>query len=270
MFPVIKAATTPDKLIAIGTPDFTEGMAKLLADVTPESPTLTNNLFNVMTGFLGNQNASCELGAPRHSVRTQFYIKALSEKLREHPRFAWYLTEDTINMLFMSAPLHDIGKAGIPDFILLKPGRLKAHEFGIMKTYTTLGHAAIAHAGNALCTSVDLLTLAKTIALSHQEWWDGSGYPYGIAGDDIPIPARLMAVVDVYDALISRRAHKKALSHDKAVRIMIKERGTHFDADMLDAFVDIQEEFRAITLNFTDSESAPENLKDFPAQACRV
>jgi putative two-component system response regulator len=270
MFQAINAATTPDKLIATETLDFTGGMAKLLTDVTPNCPALTNNLFNRMTGFLSNQNASCEHGPPSLNDRTQFYIKALSEKLREHPRFAWYLTEDTINMLFMSAPLHDIGKAGIPDFILLKPGRLKAHEFGIMKTYTTLGHAAIAHAGNALCTSVDLLTLAKTIALSHQEWWDGSGYPYGVAGDDIPIPARLMAVVDVYDALVSRRAYKKAMSHDKAVQIMIKERGTHFDADMLDAFVEIQDEFRAIAMNYADTESAPENLTDFPALARRV
>ncbi|MCX7092542.1 MAG: two-component system response regulator [Methylobacter sp.] len=202
-----------------------------------------------------------------HIRRTQFYVKALAERLREHPRFAWFLTEVNINMLFKSAPLHDIGKIGIPDRILLKPGRFEPHEFEIMKTHTTLGHDAIVHAEKVLGTSVEFLSFAKSIALSHQEKWDGSGYPQGLAGDDIPIAARLMAVADVYDALISRRVYKQGMAHEKAVQIMIVGRGSHFDADMFDAFIDIQEEFRAIALRFVDSDADMDKKKDYLAQA---
>jgi len=201
-----------------------------------------------------------------HIRRTQFYVKALAEKLRDHPRFAWFMTDTNINMLFKSAPLHDIGKVGIPDRILLKPGRFEPHEFEIMKTHTTLGYEAIVHAENALGTDVEFLAFAKTIALSHQEKWDGSGYPQGLAGDDIPIPARLMAVADVYDALISRRVYKEGMGHEKAMQIMIEGRGTHFDADMFDAFVDIQEEFRAIARRFVDSNSDMDKKQDYLTQ----
>ena len=205
-----------------------------------------------------------------HIRRTQFYVKALAEKLRGHSRFGWFLTDININMLFKSAPLHDIGKVGIPDRILLKPGRFEPHEFEIMKAHTTLGRDAIVHAENALGTNVDFLSFAKSIALSHQEKWDGSGYPQGLAGDDIPIAARLMAVADVYDALISRRVYKEGMPHEKAVLIMIEGRGTHFDADMLDAFVEIQEEFRAIARRFVDSDADMDKKKDYLAQTVAV
>ena len=195
-----------------------------------------------------------------HIRRTQFYMKALAEKLREHPRFAWFLTDANINMLFKSAPLHDIGKVGIPDHILLKPGRLAPDEFEIMKTHTTLGRDAIEQAEKLLGTEVEFLSCAKTIALSHQEKWDGSGYPQGLAGDDIPIAARLMAVADVYDAVISRRVYKEAVSHENAVQIMIESRGTHFDPDIIDAFVEIQEEFRTIAQRFADSGEDPRRM----------
>ena len=201
-----------------------------------------------------------------HIRRTQFYVKALAEKLRDHPRFVWFLTDNNINMLFKSAPLHDIGKVGIPDRILLKPGRFEPHKFEIMKTHTTLGRDAIVHAEIALGTNVDFLAFAKSIALSHQEKWDGSGYPQGLAGDDIPIPARLMAVADVYDALISRRVYKQGMPHEKAVQIMTEGRGTHFDADMFDAFVEIQEEFRAIAQRFVDTDTDMEKKKIHLAQ----
>jgi putative two-component system response regulator len=202
-----------------------------------------------------------------HIRRTQFYVKALAEKLQDHPRFAWFLTDSNINMLFKSAPLHDIGKVGIPDRILLKPGRFEPHEFEIMKTHTTLGRDAIVHAETALGTSVEFLTMAKSIAYSHQEKWDGSGYPEGLAGDDIPIAARLMAVADVYDALISRRVYKEGMSHEKAVQIMIEGRGTHFDAHILDAFLEIQDEFCVIAQRFADSDADMNKKKDYLKQA---
>jgi len=189
-----------------------------------------------------------------HIRRTQYYVKALAEKLRTHERFSWFLNDVNIDILFRSAPLHDIGKVGIPDRILLKPGRFVPEEFEIMKTHTTLGRDAIAHAEDAMGTHVEFLQMAKEIAYSHQEKWDGSGYPEGLSGDNIPISARLMAVADVYDALISRRVYKEGMSHDKAVAIMVEGRGSHFDADMVDAFLEIANEFIAIAARFTDSD----------------
>jgi len=188
-----------------------------------------------------------------HIRRTQHYVKALAEQLKTHPRFAAFLTEANIALLFKSAPLHDIGKVGIPDRILLKPGHFDAQEFEIMKTHAALGCEAIAHAEKALGTPVEFLRMAKEIAYSHQEKWDGSGYPEGRAGDAIPIPARLMALADVYDALISRRVYKDALPHEEAARIITEGRDKHFDPDIVDAFVAIEDEFKAIAARFADT-----------------
>jgi len=190
-----------------------------------------------------------------HIRRTQYYVQALAQKLSSHPRFSALLTDHYIGTLFKSAPLHDIGKVGIPDRILLKPGRFEPEEFEIMKTHTTLGYEAIEHAEKQLGMQVDFLSMAKDIALSHQEKWDGSGYPQGLAGDAIPVSARLMAVADVYDALISRRVYKEGMPHEKAVSIIVDGRGSHFDPDMVDAFVQLQEEFRGIALRFADSDT---------------
>jgi putative two-component system response regulator len=189
-----------------------------------------------------------------HIRRTQFYVKALAEKLADHPRFSAQLTPGFIAMLFKSAPLHDIGKVGIPDHILLKPGRFEPAEFEIMKTHTTLGKEAIEHAEASLGAEVEFLKTAKEIAYAHQEKWDGSGYPLGLAGDAIPLSARLMAVADVYDALISRRVYKEGMSHDKAVGILVEGRGAHFDADIVDAFLALQDEFKAIAARYADSD----------------
>jgi putative two-component system response regulator len=191
-----------------------------------------------------------------HIRRTQFYVMALAEKLKTHPRFAAFLTDNNIAMLFKSAPLHDIGKIGIPDRILLKPGRLDPDEFEIMKTHTTLGRDAIEHAEKQLGMKVEFLTMAKEIAYSHQEKWDGSGYPEGLAGDNIPISARLMALADVYDALISRRVYKEGMSHEKAISIIVESAGTHFDPDIVNAFVELQDEFSAIAQRYSDSDEA--------------
>ncbi|WP_180132361.1 two-component system response regulator [Rhodoferax sp. BLA1] len=187
-----------------------------------------------------------------HIRRTQYYVQALALQLRQHPRFERYLSEANITMLFKSAPLHDIGKVGIPDRILLKPGGFEPHELEIMKRHTTLGFEAIEHAEKALGITVDFLRTAKEIALSHQEKWDGSGYPQGLVGDAIPISARLMALADVYDALISRRVYKAGMSHAQAVEIILAGRASHFDPDVVDAFVAVQDEFKAISARFVD------------------
>lgn len=188
-----------------------------------------------------------------HIRRTQNYVRALALHLQGHPRFAAYLTPSQVEVLYKSAPLHDIGKVGIPDAILLKPGRLTAEEFEVMKTHTTLGHAALRAASERLGGDQSFLDCAAEIALSHQEKWDGSGYPAGLRGDAIPIAARLMAVADVYDALISRRVYKPAMSHDEARRIVLEGRGRHFDPDVVDAFAAIAGEFAAIAARFADA-----------------
>ncbi len=189
-----------------------------------------------------------------HIRRTQLYVKALAERLRNHPRFEAVLNERMIELLYKSAPLHDIGKIGIPDSILLKPGKLTVEEFEVMKTHTTLGRKAIEDAERRLGMRVAFLNVSKEIAYSHQEKWDGSGYPQGLAGDQIPVSARLMAVADVYDALINKRVYKAAFSHDQTCSTIVKGKGTHFDPDMVDAFVDIAEDFRSIALKYPDPE----------------
>ena len=189
-----------------------------------------------------------------HIRRIQLYVKALAERLRNHPRFEAVLNERMIELLYKSAPLHDIGKIGIPDSILLKPGKLTVEEFEVMKTHTTLGRKAIEDAERRLGMRVAFLSVSKEIAYSLQEKWDGSGYPQGLAGDQIPVSARLMAVADVYDALINKRVYKAAFSHDQTCSTIVKGKGTHFDPDMVDAFVDIAEDFRSIALKYPDPE----------------
>lgn len=188
-----------------------------------------------------------------HIRRTQNYVKLLAEKLRKHPRFSHFLDDDKIiELLFKSAPLHDIGKVGIPDQILLKPGRFDSNEFEIMKRHAELGRNVIQQAENELGIEMPFLKIAKEIAYSHQEKWDGSGYPEGLSGDDIPISARLMAVADVYDALISRRVYKEGMSHEKAAEIMLQGKSRHFDPDVIDAFLALQEEFAEIASKYAD------------------
>jgi putative two-component system response regulator len=187
-----------------------------------------------------------------HLRRTQRYVRVLAEHLQRHPRFSLLLTRTNIEVICKSATLHDIGKVGIPDHVLLKPGKLTTEEFELMKTHTTLGKEAIEKAEQQLGRSAPFLAFAKAIACSHQEKWDGSGYPEGLAGDRIPIAARLMAVADVYDALISSRPYKAPMTHEKASRIIAEGRGSHFDPDIVDAFLAIQSEFEEISACFGD------------------
>jgi putative two-component system response regulator len=187
-----------------------------------------------------------------HLRRTQTYIRALATKLREHPRFRDFLNDDTIESLYKLAPLHDIGKVGIPDHILLKQGKLTPEEYEIMKTHPTLGGDALAAAEASLPAPSRFLHIGREIASAHHEKWDGSGYPKGLQGDVIPISARLMALVDVYDALICKRVYKKAFTHEDAVAFILDGRGKHFDPDVVDAFLSIQEEFKQIAERYSD------------------
>lgn len=193
-----------------------------------------------------------------HIRRTQHYVKVLAEALRNEPRFASVLTSVYINRLFHAAPLHDIGKVGIPDRVLLKPGRLEPDEFELMKTHAELGAQAIGAAtetarGNA-DVNLEFLDLIHDVAYAHHERWDGRGYPQGLGGEAIPIGARLMALADVYDALISKRVYKPAMSHERAAEIIAEERGRQFDPAVVDAFLANQNAFKEIARRYFDAD----------------
>ena len=181
-----------------------------------------------------------------HLKRTQEYMRVLAEELRPNPRFSAVLTPRFIAMLVKSAPMHDIGKVGIPDHILLKPGKLTPEEWTVMKTHAKLGSDAIETAEHSTGQPIEFLRTAKEIAHWHHEKWDGNGYPDGLAGDAIPVSARLMALADVFDALVTRRNYKTAFTLDAAVAIIVEGRGTHFDPDIVDAFVARRAAFEAI------------------------
>ncbi|GAA6129677.1 response regulator [Halopseudomonas sabulinigri] len=190
-----------------------------------------------------------------HIRRTQHYVRLLANKLRHHPRFSHFLDDDkTIELLFKSAPLHDIGKVGIPDRILLKPGKLSPDEFAIMKTHAALGLQAIQAAESELGIAMPFLKYAKEIAYSHHEKWDASGYPEGIGGDDIPISARLMAVADVYDAIISRRVYKQPMTFADAAQFIRQNSGSHFDPDVVEAFIELREQFEKVAAAYADTD----------------
>ena len=203
-----------------------------------------------------------------HIRRTQNYVKLLAQHLQFHPNYTHFLNMDgVIETLFKSAPLHDIGKVGIPDAILLKPGRFEPGEFEIMKSHPELGQNTILQAESELGIDVPFLQYAKEIAYGHHEKWDGSGYPQGLSGEDIPISARLMAVADVYDALISRRVYKEGMPHEQAVQIILDGKGTHFDPHIIEAFVVLHETFKEIASTFSDSNDDMAKKQTYLQQA---
>jgi len=192
-----------------------------------------------------------------HIQRTRRYMRILAMRLRNHPRFSGYMDDAAVDLLFRLAPLHDIGKVGVRDNILLKPSPLTSEEFEEMKKHTVYGSETIRQAQNFLGED-SFLQVADEIALNHHERWDGTGYPRGLREDEIPIPGRLMSVADAYDAIISARGYKPALPHEEAVRILRDERGTHFDPDVVDAFLETQEDFRQVADRFGGEIVEPE------------
>ncbi|MFJ1469027.1 response regulator [Massilia orientalis] len=231
-----------------------ENLEKLVQDRTAQLALMQEAIIMAM-GTLAEtrDNAAVSLG-DHHIRRTQHYVRALARHLQHHPRFAADLTDENIELLYRSVPLHDIGKVGIPDRILLKPGVLDREEFEVMKLHAVYGRDTIMLVEKHIGGTNGFLMFAREIAHSHQEKWDGSGYPDRLAGEQIPLSARLMAVADVYDALISRRVYKPAFTHQQALDVMRKGRGTHFDPDVLDAFFEIEGQFAAIAEEFRDAE----------------
>lgn len=190
-----------------------------------------------------------ETGA--HIQRTKLYVKFLLEKIKHRLLYS----EDEIEQIWTSAPLHDIGKVAIPDSILLKHGRLTSDEFEIMKTHVIRGNEALMRVSEEK-EDDSYLKFAKEITLFHHEKWDGSGYPYGLSGVDIPISARLMALADVYDALRSERPYKKGLDHETAMAMIVEEKGKHFDPHLVELFIKYNHEFDNI---FQESINHPLN-----------
>jgi putative two-component system response regulator len=202
-----------------------------------------------------------------HLMRVQRYIKVLVEKLQSHPAFAATLTPEYVRVLWASALMYDMGTVGIPDRILLKPGRLSPDEVAIMRTHTSLGHDAIVRAEKTLGQPAPLLAIAKELTLSHHEKWDGKGYPRGLSGTQIPVSARIVAVADVYDALISNKVYKQGIAHDAAVQVIFSERGAHFDPDVVDAFIEVSPEFAAIAARLADTDDDMQQKIEYMANA---
>jgi putative two-component system response regulator len=205
-----------------------------------------------------------DLETGNHIVRTQRTVEILAQHLRTHPRFKDALAGKRLEMIIKAAPLHDIGKVGIPDAILQKPAKLTEAEFDVMKTHPVLGDHAIGSAIESalselspaeqtqLSGAFDFLRVAQEISRCHHEKWDGSGYPAGLSGENIPVSARLMAVADVYDALMSRRVYKDAFALEDVTAYLVDQRGQHFDPDVVDAFLATKEQFAEIGKRFSD------------------
>lgn len=188
-----------------------------------------------------------------HIRRTQEYVRLLATELAATPAMAALLSDDYIEQMAKSAPLHDIGKIAIPDHILLKPGKLTEEEFAVMRTHSLRGYDILQRAGQQMGERGVFLELAMEIARHHHEKWDGSGYPDRLAGAAIPLSARIMALADVYDALITRRPYKEALSHAAASDIIFKGSGSHFDPEIVAAFARCQDQVIAITRQWADA-----------------
>ncbi|MCG8572500.1 MAG: response regulator [Spirochaetes bacterium] len=195
-----------------------------------------------------------------HIRRTQYFVKIMAE----HPYFEKKLNSKAIEMIYKSAPLHDIGKVGVPDHILLKPTSLTSSEYELMQKHTFFGWNAIVKAEKSINQdeiNIDFLKFIKEVTLTHHEKWDGTGYPHHLKGDEIPIAGRLMALADVYDALVSKRVYKPPLPQDEVIKIISEDKGKHFDPDIVDIFLELREQFRIISLKYADYDEEKQLLK---------
>ncbi|NOI00687.1 HD domain-containing protein [Vibrio kanaloae] len=199
-----------------------------------------------------------ETGA--HILRTQEYVKVLAQELSKSETHSSLLTPNYIELLYKSAPLHDVGKVGVPDSVLLKPGKLTDEEFEIMKGHPTIGAEALSIAEKQLGSS-SFLRVAKEISLTHHEKWNGNGYPNQLSGEDIPLSGRLMALADVYDALISKRVYKPAFTHEQAKQIILEGNGTHFDPQVVQAFLAVEQAFVLIAATYKDGKNVANELE---------
>lgn len=202
-----------------------------------------------------------------HLVRVQGYVRLLANQLANQSAHAATLSPAYTEALVSSVPFYDMGTVGIPDRILLKPGRLSADELAIMRTHPKLGYAALVQAEKTLGRPAPLLALAKELTLSHHERWNGKGYPQGLVGGAIPLSARIVALADVYDALIGNKVYKEGISHEAAVQVIFSERGAHFDPDVVDAFMAVSPEFAVIAQRHADTDEDMQQKIEYLANA---
>jgi len=195
---------------------------------------------------------------PNHLVRMQRYVRALAEELRKEPQYAAFFTTETMDLLFECVPLHDIGKVGLPDHALLAAGADDLETAQLMRKHPAIGRDVIARVQERVGGDAAFLQLAHDIVYSHQERWDGGGYPQGLQGEAIPVAARLVALADLYDTLASQRPHSPPTPHDEVVTIIRAASGTHFDPVVVDAFMAAQDEFRRIAARYADSATEVE------------
>ncbi|HET6248357.1 MAG TPA: response regulator [Tepidisphaeraceae bacterium] len=202
-----------------------------------------------------------------HIERVQSYARVLAQHLSTTETYSDQIDGEFVRLIYQTSPLHDIGKVGIPDAVLLKPGTLNEQEMSIMRTHVTLG-AHTLEASLQRFPGVRFLQMARDIAVAHHERWDGKGYPANLAGTEIPLAARIVALADVYDALTSKRVYRDAMSHAQAKTMILRERGAHFDPAIVDAFSQTEARFVAIKEQFRDEETAAKT--DGPAPAPRA
>lgn len=225
-------------------------LEKAVQERTKEAILTRDAAINVMVILLEIR----DIESSNHSRRTQWMLRELCNNLRKKAPYNTMLTDAYINELFSTAPLHDIGKVGIPDNILLKPGKLTFEEFEKMKMHTTYGVDALKANENGN-QSLSFIRTASEIIASHHEKFDGTGYPLGLKGKDIPLSGRLMAIIDVYDALVHVRVYKPAITHREAMDIIAAERGRHFDPDIVDAFFEIEKDIKEINARYSQDNT---------------
>lgn len=236
---------------------YQEHLEELVAERTLEV-SLTQDVTILSLASLAEMRDN-ELGG--HFTRTQNAVRILAREMSRLPAYLDFFRDTDIETLFKSTPLHDVGKVGIPDHILLKPDRLTDEEFEIMKLHTVHGRDILQRAEDFLKRD-SFLGVARDIAYTHHEKWDGSGYPRGMAGEAIPVSGRIMAVVDVYDALISKRVYKDPMPHSWAVGIIAQGRGNHFDPAIVDIFLERQEMIRTMSISYADCDEERRSLQE--------
>jgi len=250
--PIVKARIKTQLILRQAKKDLStqnETLEKKVKERTEE----ISNTQEVIISALTNLALKRDKETGNHIIRTQEYVRILAKLIRDLPEYRDELDDTSIDSMYRTAPLHDVGKVGIPDNVLLKPGKLTDEEWIIMRTHPTVGGDALRIAcNNAKGSSSNFLKYAQEIAYSHHEKWDGSGYPEGLSKNDIPVSARLMAVADVYDALMSKRCYKDAMTHEQTRSIMAEGRGLHFDPLMLDIFLDNEHLFLEIADKYKD------------------
>ena len=213
-----------------------------------------SNLVQAQAAIIESMASLTETRDPetgRHIKRTQEYVRILANALMKKTKYKGLLSAETVDLLYKSAPLHDIGKVGVSDRILFKPGKFTKEEFEEMKKHTIIGRDVIADTQNKLGNKA-FLRFAYEITYTHHEKWDGSGYPQGLKGEQIPLSGRLMAIADMYEALTTKRVYKPAHSHEEALRIMSTEERSSFDPDILEVFFELSDDFRKLAQKYVD------------------